>query len=178
MTASPRQLAALCAVADTLSGSGVRWVLAGSAGRALLGCPVRPADIDIEVPPEQADTAARAFGLTAGESSGGGRRSRRGRAWRAGVEVDITSDLAIDGPALHLPADFALQWERSHPGDACGRAIRVAPVEEAICRAIVLDDWSALAKVAAQAAGAAPAIPLRASYVALRLSSATEIAAR
>ena len=174
----PRQLAALCAVADSLARHGVRWVLAGSAGRALLGCPARPADIDIEVDPDDAQAAETALEVVLARDGGDGRRSHRARAARAGVEVDITSDLIVEGPGGRLAAVFARQWDWSHPVAICGRAIRVAPPEESLCRAIVLGDWDALARLAAQTACADPPVPLRATYVAERLASITARAAR
>jgi len=174
----PRQLAALCAVADALAGAGARWVLAGSAGRALLGCPARPRDIDLEVDPRDADAAAAALGAELAAAGGGGRSSRRVLAVRAGVEVDLTCDLAIDGPGGRLAPDFALQWERSHPVTAGGRAIRVAPLEEGVCRAVVLGDWAGVARIAGQAARAPGGIRLSAAYVSERLSPATASATR
>ncbi len=168
----PRQLAALCAVADALAGVGVRWVLAGSAGRALLGCPVRPRDIDLEVEPTGAHRAARALGAELAEALGGGRSSLRGHSERSGIALDITCDLEIDAPGGRLPADFELQWKWSRPGPVCGRTIRVAPLEESLCRAIVLADWSHLARVGCEAARAEPPIRLASAYVSERLSSA------
>lgn len=157
----------------------MRWLLAGSAERALVGCPVRPRDIDIEVAPGDADRAAAALGARiAGGGGGGRRRSRRAAARRAGIEVDLTGDLVVEGPGGLLPADFALQWQWSHPAAACGRAIRVAPLEESLCRANVLGDWDALAKVAGQAGAAASPVRLSSRYVTERLSSATASATR
>ncbi len=174
----PRRLAALCAIADSLARHGVSWVLAGSAGRALLGCTARPADIDIEVALDDAQAAGAALGVGLAREGGAGRHSRRARAWRAGVEVDITSDLVVAGPGGRLAADFARQWAWSHPVTICGRAIRVAPPEESLCRSIVLGDWGAIARLADQAARADPALHLRATYVAERLSSTTARATR
>lgn len=174
----PRQLAALCAVADTLARARVRWVLAGSAGRVLLGFPARPRDIDIEVAPEHAEAAAAALGAALADEGGGGRRSRRAHAWRAGIEVDLTSDLVVEGRGGRLAADFARQWEWSHPVTVCGRVIRVGPLEESLCRAVVLGDWAAVARLAGQAVGAEAGARLSARYLAERLSSATASAAR
>ena len=174
----PRQLAALCAVADALARPGVRGLLAGSAGRARLGCPARPADIDIEVAPQHAEDAAAALGVVLAEAGGGGRSSRRGHASRAGVEIDVTCELVVDGPHERLGPDFALQWEWSHPVDVCGRAVRVAPLEESLCRAVVAGDWAGAETLADQAARAGAGIRLSAAYVAARLSSATARAAR
>jgi Aminoglycoside-2''-adenylyltransferase len=172
----PRPLAALAAVADRLARGRVDWLLAGSAARALLGYRVRPADIDIEVSPAHAEAAARLLGAPLAVASGAGRRSRRGSARLADVEVDLTCDLAVAGATHTLDPDFARQWEHSRRLWVCGREIRAAPVEETLARALVLGDWTRLARVAAEAApwGA----PLRPDYVALRLSSATSRATR
>ena len=175
-TLPPRPLAALCAVADALAG--LRWLLGGSAGRALAGCPVRPRDIDLEVDPRDGAAAAAALGVTLREAAGAGRSSRRATALRAGVEVDLTCDLAIDAPGGRLAPDFALMWERAHQVVVAGRALRVAPLEESACRAIVLGDWAGVAKIAGQAARAPGGIRLDAAYVAARLSSATASATR
>ena len=175
-TLPPRPLAALCAVADALAGA--RWLLSGSAGRALLGCPVRPRDIDLEVDPHDAVAVAAALGVELRPAQGGGRRSRRGRLARAGVEVDVTCGLAIDAPGGRLAPDFALMWERAHPVVIAGRAIRAAPPEESVCRALVLGDWAGVARIAGQVAGAPEAIRLDAGYVSSRLSSARARAAR
>lgn len=178
MTASlaPRPLAALVALADRLAHDGVSWLLAGSAGRALLGYDVRPRDIDIEVAPGDAETASRRLGAPLVTAEGAGRVSRRATLWIAGIEVDVTCGLEVTGPTHRLPPDFALQREWSHELTVCGRPVRVAPVEETIARAVVLDDGRRLATIAAQVTGAA--VPARPDYVELRLSSAIERAAR
>lgn len=175
---TPRQLAALCAVADALEGAGGRWLLAGSAGRALLRAPVRPRDIDLELDPAGADRAAAALGAALAPADGAGRRSRRASIHRAGVEVDLTCDLGVDGPGGALAPDFALQWEWSHPVTICGRAIRIAPPEETLVRAIALGDWAGVAKVAGQTAAAEPPPALRRAYVSARLSPETSSATR
>ena len=64
-------------------------------------------------------------------------------------------------------------WEHSHSVVVAGRALRVAPLEEPACRAMVLGDWAGVAKVAGQAARATGGVRLDAAYVAARLSSAT-----
>ena len=178
MTAPPRQIAALCAAADALERAGVRWVLAGSLGRALLGCAVRPRDVDLELDPDGAGAGAAAMGAALAAAQGGGRSSRRASVHRAGVEVDITSGLAVEGPGASLAPAFAMQWEWSHPAVVAGRAVRVAPLEEGVCRAIALGDWAGVAKIAAQAATAPGGGRLSAAYVAERLASASSRAAR
>ena len=178
MTAPPRQLAAICAVADALGRAGVRWVLAGSAGRALLDCAVRPRDIDLELDPDGADAGAAALGAALAEAADGGRSSRRAAVRRAGVEVDLTSGFAAGGPGGRLAPDFAMQWDWSHPVAVCGRTVRVAPLEEGLCRAIVLGDWGGAARIAGQAATAPGGVRLSAAYVSARLAPACSRAAR
>ena len=121
---------------------------------------------------------AASLGVELRPAQGGGRRSRRGLAVRAGVEVDVTCDFAIDAPGGRLTPDFALMWERAHPVVIAGRAIRVAPLEEAVCRGLVLGDWAGLARIAAEAARAPDGIRLDAGYVSSRLSPARVSAAR
>lgn len=174
----PRHLAALCATTDALDRARVRWVLAGSAGRALLGCPVRARDIDVEVEPGGAAPAGAAIGAVLAESGGDGRRSLRASVERAGIEVDLTGDLSIEAPGGRLAPDFERQWAFSHPVTVCGRSIRVAPLEEVICRAIILADWAHVATISGQAARAHPALRLDAGYVGERLSSASASATR
>lgn len=178
MTAPPRQITALCAAADALGRAGVRWVVAGSLGRALLGCDVRPRDVDLELDPDGADGGAAAMGAALAVAGGGGRRSRRASVQRAGVEVDLTSALAVEAPGGALEPAFAMQWEWAHPLVVAGRAVRVAPLEEGVCRAVALGDWAGVAKIAAQAATAPGGVRLSAAYVAERLASASSRAAR
>ena len=177
MTASlaPRPLTAVAALADLLGRDDLAWLLGGSAGRALLGYGVRPRDIDIEVAAGDAAGVARRLGTPLVPAGGAGRASRRATLWLAGVEVDVTCDLAVTGPSHHLPPDFALQREWSHGVVVCGRTVRVAPVEETIARAVVLGDWGRLARIASEVT--AQAAPIRSDYVELRLSSATSSAA-
>jgi hypothetical protein len=171
---SPRALAALCAAADRLAAAGVPWVLAGSAGRALLGWPGRPNDIDLEVAGEDAARAAAALGTTAAPTSGGGRASIRAVAALAGVEVDVSAGFTAEGPSLRLPDGFALQRDWAHPRAVAGRVVLVAPPEEALARRIVQGDWAGVARLAATRG----LPPLRAGYVAERLRSASPTAAR
>jgi hypothetical protein len=170
----PRALAALCAVADRLAAAGVPWVLTGSAGRALLGAPVRPGDIDLEVAERDATRAAAALGTSAAPSSGGGRSSLRAAARFAGVEVDVSAAFTLEGPELRLPDGFALMCRWALPVTAAGRAVLVAPPEEALVRRLVQGDGAGLARL-----GAVPGLPPpRAAYVAERLRSASSTAAR
>jgi hypothetical protein len=176
-TLPPRAHAALLAVAARLDAAGVRWVLAGSAGRALLGHRVSPGDIDVEVALADAAAAGTALGITLNPASGRGRSSLRGGLWLAGVEVDVTAGLVVEGPALRLPCDDSAQLSACIIARLSGRAIPVAPVEEALTRAIVLGEWATLAKLTATAGDSDPPA-IRGDYVARRLSSATAKATR
>lgn len=170
MPLPPRTLAALVAVADRLDRAGVPWLLAGGAGRALQGADHRPADVDVEVAAEHADAAARALGFTLVRDSGGGVTSLRAGGGVAGVDVDLSAAVTVDGL---LEADWALQWAWAVPCGAAGRTMLAAPVEEALARAIVCGDWPRIAKLAA---GGGP--PPRPAYLARRLSSASSSATR
>jgi len=161
-------------VADRLAAAGVPWVLTGGAGRALLGAPVRPGDVDLEVAGADADRAAAALGTTAAPASGGGRASLRAAARLAGVEVDLTAGFTLEGPDLRLPDGFALMARWAIPAIAAGRRIPVAPPEEALVRRLVQGDGAGLARLA----GVPGLPPLRAAYVAERLRSASSTAAR
>jgi hypothetical protein len=70
-------LAGLVAVADRLARADVEWLLAGSAGRALQGFAVRPADLDLEASPRHAAAAAAALGVELRREAGPGRESTR-----------------------------------------------------------------------------------------------------
>lgn len=178
MPLPPRTLAALLAAAERLDRAGVEWLLAGSAARALLGYSVRPADLDLETSRDGARPASRALGVALAREEGGGRASWRGRARIAGVEIDLTGELEVGGPGGRLAPDFALQRAWAHPREVGGRRLWLAPVEEAVARAVVLADWPALERVAAQARGAREPVALRPAYLSLRLSSAAASAAR
>lgn len=170
MPLPPRPLAALVAVAIRLDRAGVSWLVAGGAGRALQGAAHRPADIDVEVAPEHADTAARALGMTLVRDAGGGVTSRRAEGWFAGVAVDLSADITIDG---RLAADWAQQLAGAVPCRVAGRTVLTAPAEEALARAIARGDWARIAKLAA---GGGP--PPRVDYLARRLSSVSASASR
>lgn len=175
MPLPPRAAAALVAVALRLDGAGVPWLLAGSAARALGGAAVRPGDLDVEVDGADADRAGAALGVALREEAGGGRRSLRGRAVLAGVEVDITAGLEVGGPGGRLAPDFGLQRAWAGGALVAGARVALAPAEEQVARALVAADWPALARIAAQAAaGGAP--PPRAGYLARRLASAARAA--
>ncbi len=174
----PRAHAALVSVATRLDGAGVRWMLAGSAGRALLGHRVRPRDIDIEVVAADADAAGTALGVALVPASGRGRSSLRGRTWVAGVEVDLTAGLVVEGPGGRLAADDAAQLGARTIAQLSDRTIAVAPVEESLARAIVLGEWDRVARIASGAAAGDGVAPPRADYVARRLRSVIARAAR
>ena len=174
MPPPPRVLAALGAVADRLAAAGVPWVLTGSAGRGLLGAPVRPGDVDLEVAEADAHRAAAALGTAAAPSSGGGRWSLRAAARLAGMEVDVSAGFTVAGPELRLPDGFDLMRRWALPAAAAGRPILVAPPEETLVRRLVQGDWAGLTRLAAT-----PGLPPpRAAYVAERLRSASSTAAR
>ena len=150
MPLPPRAIAALCAVADRLAAARVEWVLTGSAGRALAGHAARPRDIDLEVAEADAGRAAAAMGAGApARESGAGRTSLRVHATLAGMEVDVSAGLAVEGPGGRLEAAFGLQREWARHVVVAGRPVALAPVEESLARALVLGDWPALAKIAA-----------------------------
>lgn len=178
MPLPPHPLAALLSVAARLDRTGVEWLLAGSAARALLGLVVRPADVDVEISPHGARVASEALGIALAYESGDGRSSWRGRGRVGDVEVDVTTDLEVEGPGGRLTPDFALQRTWAHSTEVGGRRIWLAPTEEAFARAVVLGDWLALARVCRQAGEAHDAPALRPAYLSLRLSSAAASAAR
>ena len=173
----PRVLAALVAVADRLSPGGAEWLLAGSAGRALQGFAVRPDDLDLEVSSRGAGAAAEALGAELRRDAGGGRTSERARVIVARSRIDLTCDLEVEGPHGRLGADFDRQLAWAAPVEVAGRTMLLAPVEEALARALVRGDWATLERLSREAA-AGTAGPPRPAYVAWRLSSARASAAR
>lgn len=72
---------------------------------------MRPRDIDLELDPDGADAGAAAMGAALTGAVGGGLSSRRASVHRAGVEIDLTSGLAVEGPGAPLAPAFAAQWE-------------------------------------------------------------------
>ena len=175
MTSPQPAMSVLPELARRLDDAGVTWLLAGSAGRALVGYAAAPRDLDVEVDGAEVEAAASALGLSARRESGAGVSSLRAVGELAGVAVDLSADLEVAGPGGRLPPDFALQREASHALALGERTVRVAPVEEALARAIVLDDLDRVARIAAEGAGRArPA--LRPGYLARRLSAAASAA--
>jgi hypothetical protein len=170
---SPSGQVALAELARRLDGAGVRWLLAGSAGRALIGYEVVPRDLDVEVDGPEMPAAAAALGLVARPERGGGVSSLRATGTIAGVAVDLSADIAVEGPGGRLEPDFALQVEHAHPAEVGGRPALVAPVEETLARAMVRDDLALVARIT-DAAGDRPA--LRPAYLARRLSAAASAA--
>lgn len=166
MPLPPRILAALLAAAHRLDGAGVEWLVAGGAGRALQGAHARPRDLDLEVEPGRAADAAAALGLELADDADHHVRSRRAVGTLAGVEVDLTTRLAVRGDGGGLEPDWEMQRRWARTVTVAGRAIATAPTEETLARALVRGDWARLAKVAA-GGGPAP----RAAYLAERLSS-------
>lgn len=175
MTSPQPAMSVLPELVRRLDGAGVSWLLAGSAGRALLGYATAPRDLDVEVDGPELDAAARALGLSARRESGAGVSSLRAVGELAGVAVDLTADLEVAGPGGRLPPDFALQRAHAHAVASGDRTVLVAPVEETLARALVLDDLDRVARIAAEGAGRArPA--LRPGYLARRLSAAASAA--
>ena len=108
-------------------------------------------------------------------------RDRRGRRARLapGDPVDGRRrggrDLRSGGDRRHAPPAARLRAPATSGrtrSSVCGRPVRVAPVEETIARAVVLDDWDP-ARERSPSEVSAAAIPIRPDYVELRLSSAT-----
>ena len=164
---------ALGVVADRLEAAGVEWLLAGSAGRRLLGFAGRPADLDLETTEAGAEAGAAALGLEVAWAREAGRASLRAVGRVAGVPVDLSGDLSVEGPGGRLPADFGVQRTWAEAAEAAGRRVFLAPVEEALARALVSADWTLVGRLAATApAGWAP----RPSYLASRLLAAASAA--
>jgi len=175
VTEPPAGLRALPELARRLDGAGVRWLLAGSAGRALIGYATSPRDLDVEVDGSDMRAAAAALGLAGREESGGGVSSRRAVGVLLGIQVDLSADLEVAGPGGRLPPDFPLQLEAAHAVEVGGARVLVAPVEEALARALVIDDLARVARIAEESAGRdRPAV--RPGYLARRLSAAASAA--
>jgi hypothetical protein len=164
-------------VTDRLARAGTEWLLAGSAGRALQGFAVRPVDLDLEVAPDDASAAAAALGAVLRRETGRGRSSARARTVVARSRIDLTCDLAVDGPGGRLGPDFDRQRAWAAPVAVAGRQVLLAPVEETLARALVLGEWAAIERLSREAV-AGVAGPPRAAYVSWRLSSARASAAR
>lgn len=159
---------ALISLAERLDGAGVAWVVGGSTARALLGFAVTPHDIDFEVAERDVPAAAAALGLEAVPSHDERVSSIRARARFDGVEVDLTGGLALRGAAGMLMADFVMVRRAARRVSVAGRTVVVAPVEEQIARATVLDDTQRLERIAREApAGFVP----DAGYVSARLAA-------
>jgi hypothetical protein len=145
----------------------VHFLVAGSAGRALRGCRVRPRDLDLEVDPAGAGVAGRALGVRLVRARGRGRDGLRGRARIAGAEVDVTAGLEVRGPAGTLRGDWAAQRAASTAVRVGGRVLALAPPEEHLTRALVLGEWAVIEKAARGCDG----VPLDAGYISSRLAS-------
>lgn len=160
-------------MADRLDAAGVVWVATGSVGRVLTGGAARPGDLDLEVDRASIDVAAAALGLEAGLADDGPVRSLRAVGRLNGVEVDVSADLCVRGVRGTLPADFDLMRSWSTAVVVEGRTVLAAPVEEALCRALVLEAWGRLGRIAASA-------PPRVepAYLAVRLASLSSSANR
>ena len=139
----PRVQAALWAVAVRLDRAGVRWLVAGSTARALMGFAVRPVDLDIEVATSDADLAASTLAVTLARDDGGGWTSRRGATTIAGVSVDLSSAVT----AGSLASDDETLFTASVPVGAGARQLLVLSVEEQLCRAMAAGAWGRVAKI-------------------------------
>lgn len=170
MPLPPRLLAALVAVSARLDRAGVPFVVAGGAGRALLGCARRPGDLDLEVAGAHAGAAGEALGLVMRPASGRGRSGLRAAGSVAGVELDLTADLEVRGTGWVLAPGWEAQWAAAAAVAAGGRVVRAQPLGEQIARALVLGDAAALAKAAAGWPGP---LPETAPYLSARLASAS-----
>lgn len=145
------------------------FVVGGGTGRRLLGAARRPGDLDLECDPADAPRAAAALGLPRPATDrGGGWSSLRSRGLVAGVEVDLSAGVAVDGPHGRLPADHALLVAWSVPVRAVAVDLWCAPPEEALVRALVAGDLTRLARVAARGGP-----PPRIGYVSARLAAAS-----
>lgn len=130
-------LAALAAIATRLDAAGVRWRVAGSTGRLLLGHPVRPGDVDVEVTRTDAGRAAAALGLDGPtHQTGGGWSSHRAGGAIGGVPVDLSGGMEITGPGGLLRADDAATVSVAF----CGYVVQVVAPGESVARAVVAGD--------------------------------------
>ena len=169
----PRTAAALTAALARLERLGVEALVAGSAGRALLGFAVRPRDLDLEVAPEDAGRAAAALGLRAREQRDGSASGTRASGVLAGVEVDLTAGLTLRGPLGRLPWDAGAMRSHARPVPVGTATALVAPVEEQLVRAIVMEDEARIARIAREAP---PGFAPDEAYVEARLSAARSAA--
>lgn len=138
-------VSAIVAIDARFAATGVEWAIGGSAARALAGFAVSPRDLDLEVPTGSAQAASTALGVPLTMQSGGGRSSRRGTTHIAGVEVDLSAGLVIDGlaPAALTEITTIVVVGR--------RAIRAVTPEEQLCRAIVAGDEGRAARLQREA---------------------------
>jgi len=154
----------------------VAWLLVAGAGRALLGGPARPGDLDLETAREDAAAAAAALGLPAPAEDRGARLvSLRSVGALGGVPLDLSGGLTVlgpDGPALPAPA-WRAQRAAAIPVLAAGRTVLVGPPEEDLVRRVVAGDHAGAARLAA---GLPEGFALRPAYLALRLSAAASAA--
>jgi len=169
----PRITTALTAVAAALDVAGVEWLLTGGTARALSGWRHDPGDIDIEISAHSAEGGAAALDLPLRDEGDGRSRSMRATGMVCDVAVDLTSDLEVEGAGGRLAPDFPLQRTFARSVELGGRRLWIAPIEEAVARALVRGDWGSLARLAAEAPRDAE---LRAAYLSLRLAAAVRAA--
>ncbi|HWH13430.1 MAG TPA: hypothetical protein VNT51_01695 [Miltoncostaeaceae bacterium] len=163
----PRPAAALRAALLRLAAADVPVLVSGGTGRRLLGALRRPADLDLECRGDDIARAARALGFAAPRrDAAGGWSSLRCAGRIAGVDVDLSAGVAVEGPHGRLAPDEALMWAWALPVRGPGVPVWCAPPEEALARTVAAGDWARLARLAA-GDGPAP----RPAYVARRLAS-------
>ena len=166
-------LVALAIVAQRLEVAGVEWLLAGSAARRLVGFTARPRDLDLEAGEDGAEAGARALGFELRYDTGDGRASWRARGDVAGVPVDLTGELRVEGPGGRLEPDFGLQRTWADAVEAAGHRLLLAPPEETVARALVAADWDLMARIGA---AAPPGWAPRPAYLGMRLVAAARAA--
>jgi hypothetical protein len=163
-------LATVTAVAARLHAAGITWRLAGSAGQLLLGAPVRPGDVDVEVAGCDAIAAANALGLPIpGPTQGGGWSSHRSEGMVEGVTVDLSAGLEVRGPGGVLRADDAATVD-AHFGSG---VVQVVAPGESVARAVVAGDVAREQRARAQLpADAVAALAYAESRIAAAASAA------
>jgi len=132
--------------------------------------PGRPSDVDIEVAAADAARVADALGLPPPTpTEGGGWSSLRSTGTLAGVELDVSGSLRVEGPGGVLQADDA----DTVPVRFGGGTVLVEAPGESLARAVVAGD----AAREQRARGQLPADPVAAlAYAELRVAAAASAA--
>ena len=135
--------------------------------RALRGFVLVPADLDLEVSGAEVAAAAAALGLPAPRTESDARiTGLRTIGALAGADVDLSADLACHGPGGTLDADFAGQLLLAGSAPVDGHAVPLAPLEEAVARADVLEPVHGRARLLR---GAPPDLELAEDWIRRRL---------